>query len=75
MPADFTYEIVKTLGVVPSGGSMALELNLIKWGKHKPMLDLRKWNDTHTSMGKGFTLSQTELKGLCNMLNNLDDEI
>ena len=71
MAGNFTFEIVETLGVVPSGGSMALELNRVKWGNRKAVLDLRKWDDTHTSMGKGFTLTEAELEGLRDMLNSL----
>lgn len=74
MASNFSYEIVETLGVVPSGGSMCLELNLVKWGKRPPVLDLRKWDDTHTSMSKGFTLTKAELEGLRDMLNSLEDE-
>ena len=72
--AEFKFEIVENLGTVPSGGSLALELNIVKWGNHKGVLDLRKWDDTHTMMGKGFTLSEAELRGLRDMLNNLFDE-
>ena len=74
MAGNFTFEIVETLGVVPSGGSMCLELNLVKWGNRKPVLDLRKWDDTHTSMSKGFTLTKAEVEGLRDMLNSLEGD-
>ena len=72
--ANFSFEIVETLGVAPAGGSMALELNLVKWGNRKAVLDLRKWDDTHTTMGKGFTLSRAELESLRDMLNRVFEE-
>lgn len=71
---NFKFEIMENLGAVPSGGSMALELNIIKWGNRNGVLDLRKWDDTHTIMGKGFTLSEAELRGLRDMLNQLFEE-
>ena len=72
--AEFKYEIVETLGVVDTDTPMRIELNLVKWGNRKPVLDLRKWNEDHTSMGKGFTLTKDEINGLCEMLNSLRDE-
>jgi len=72
--AEFKYEIVENLGTVDCGGSMNLELNLIKWGNRKPTLDLRKWNEDHTSMSKGFSLTKEEVDGLREMLDNLTNE-
>ena len=74
MSANFSFEIFETLGTVPSNGSMALELNLVKWGKRSPVLDLRKWDDTHTTMSNGFTLTKAELEGLRDMLNSLKED-
>ncbi len=71
---NFDFEIVENLGAVDCGGSMTLELNLVRWGKRKPVLDMRKWNEDHTSMSKGFTLSKAEVDGLRDMLNQLAEE-
>lgn len=72
--AEFKYEIVENLGTVNVGGSMCLELNLVKWGNRKPVLDLRKWNEDHSSMSKGFTLTKAEIDGLREMLNELGED-
>ena len=74
MAGNFTFEIVETFGCVPTTGAMAIELNLVKWGKRPPVLDLRRWDDTHTNMGKGFTLSKAEVEGLRDMLNSLEED-
>lgn len=72
--ADFKYEIVENLGTVDTDTSMRLELNLIKWGNRKPVLDLRKWNEDHSSMSKGFTLTKDEVEALRDMLNALGED-
>lgn len=69
--AEFKFEIVENLGAVDVGGTMCLELNLVKWGKRNAVLDLRKWNEDHTMMSKGFTLTKAEVEGLRDMLNEL----
>ena len=73
MADDFSYEIVKNLGVVAEGkGGWNLELNLVSWGGRPAKYDLRSWAPDHQKMGKGSTLSSDELKALKNLLNNID---
>ncbi len=72
--ADFKYEIVENLGTVDTDTSMRIELNLVKWGNRKPVLDLRKWNEDHSSMSKGFTLTKDEVEALRDMLNALGED-
>ena len=72
--ADFKYEIVENLGTVDTDTAMRLELNLVKWGNRKPILDLRKWNEDHSSMSKGFTLTKDEVEALRDMLNALGED-
>ncbi len=75
MADDFSYEIVKNLGVVAEGkGGWNLELNLVSWGGRPAKYDLRSWAPDHQKMGKGSTLSSDELKALKNLLNNIDIE-
>lgn len=72
--ADFKYEIVENLGTVDTDTAMRLELNLVKWGNRKPVLDLRKWSEDHSSMSKGFTLTKDEVEALRDMLNALGED-
>lgn len=62
---DFSFEIldhIKVLSTNEKGWSK--ELNLIKWGDNAPKYDIRDWNEDHTKMGKGITLTKDEVKAL-----------
>ena len=73
MADDFSFEIVKSLGVVGEGkGGWNLELNMVSWGGRPPKYDLRSWSPDHQKMGKGSTFTAEELAALRNLLNTLD---
>lgn len=75
MADDFSYEIVKNIGVVAEGkGGWNLELNLVSWGGRPAKYDLRSWAPDHQKMGKGITLSTDELKALKALLANTEIE-
>lgn len=75
MADDFSYEIVKPLGVVAEGkGGWNLELNLVSWGGRPAKYDLRSWSPDHQKMGKGLTMSADELKALHNLLGTISIE-
>lgn len=61
---DFSYTIVSHLATLSQRGAWALELNLISWGGRPATFDLRKWNEDHTKMSKGITLTKQELDAL-----------
>lgn len=67
----FDYEIVENLFRIPRGDSMALELNIIAWGRYAPKLDLRLWRREggQDIPGKGFTLSLEEAETVANVLS------
>jgi hypothetical protein len=59
--ADLKYEIKESLGVLSEGAKgWKKELNLISWNDREPKYDIREWEDAHTKMGKGVTLSKEE---------------
>lgn len=69
MADDFTFEIVKKIGVVSEGkGGWKLELNLVSWGGRPAKYDLRSWSDDHSKMGKGVTMTKDDLTGLKTLL-------
>jgi len=71
--AEIEYEVVQKIGVLStSGKGWAKELNLISWNKRDPKYDLRDWSPDGQTMGKGVTLTRTELLALRDLLNNLD---
>ena len=62
---DFSYEIVKHIGVISEGsGGWARELNLISWNGKEPKYDIRDWGPEHVKMGKGITLSVKDIEAL-----------
>ncbi len=71
--ADIKYEIQETVGVLSeSAKGWQKELNLISWNGREPKYDIRDWAPEHEKMGKGVTLSKEELKGLRDILNDMD---
>lgn len=71
--ADFSYEIIKHIGVVSEGsGGWTKELNLISWGGNKPKYDIRDWGPDHEKMGKGITLSEKDVAALRELFAQLE---
>jgi len=63
--ANIKYEVkqvISTMSVNSKGWKK--QLNLVSWNDAEPKFDIRTWDDTHTKMGKGITLSENELKEL-----------
>lgn len=53
------------------------QLNKVKWGNNSPILDIRQWHypegsDIPDRMGKGITLSRTEMTKLYEFLKTYD---
>lgn len=61
---DFSYKIIRNITTISQRGNWALELNLISWDGRPATFDLRKWNDDHTKMSKGISLTRDEVKAL-----------
>ena len=61
---DFSYSIVSHIATLSQRGTWALELNLISWAGRPATFDLRKWNEDHTKMSKGISLTRDEVKAL-----------
>ena len=75
MADDFSFEIVKNIGIVSEGkGGWNLELNLVSWSGRPAKSDLRSWSPDHQKMGKGSTFSKEELTALKNLLNSVNLE-
>lgn len=62
--ADIKFEIEEKIAVLSNRGSWYLELNRVSWNGASAKFDIRTWNDTHTRMGKGITLTDEEAKAL-----------
>ena len=71
--ANFSYEIVKHIGVISAGtGGWTKELNLISWNGKDPKYDIRDWAPDKEKMGKGVTLTAEDAKSLLELLQGLD---
>lgn len=71
--AEVKFEIEKELGSISeSAKGWIKELNLISWNGKEAKYDLRDWAPGHEKMGKGITLSVSELKKLKELLNKID---
>lgn len=63
--AEITFEIKKSFGVLShSKSGWTKELNLVSWNNGEPKYDIRDWDEQHSKMGKGITLSRDELLSL-----------
>ncbi|KOS68951.1 seryl-tRNA synthetase [Lysinibacillus contaminans] len=72
--AEIKYEIIETLAVLSeSSKGWKKELNLISWNEREPKYDLREWSEDHTKMGKGVTLTLSELQILKESLSKIPD--
>ena len=56
-----------------------MELNRISWHGNDPKYDIRDWSENHKKMGKGITLSESELRKLKQLIDSeiemLDKEL
>ncbi len=72
--SDIKYEIVEEIAVLSESSSgWKRELNLVSWNGREPKYDLRDWDATHSRMGKGITLSKTEMASLKEILEKIEE--
>ena len=69
--ADIKYEIKETLIRFPGEG-FHKELNLISWNEREPVYDLRGWNEDHSKMTKGVTLTEDDILFLQATLKDME---
>lgn len=66
---ELKYEIINQIGVISTSASgWNTELNRVSWNGAEPKYDLRSWSPDHSKMGKGITLSESELTVLADLL-------
>lgn len=68
------FEIKETLAVLSDrrSGGWQKELNLVSWYGKEPVYDLREWNEDHSRMSKGITLTKDELSILREKLQEVE---
>ena len=58
---ELKFEIVRKLGALSDNGrAWRKELNLVSWDEREPKLDIREWNEDHSRMGRGVTMTREE---------------
>ena len=69
MQKEFKFEILAELGVISeSNKGWRKELDVVSFNGNAPKYDLREWAPNHEKMGKGITLTETELEALKKIL-------
>ena len=51
---------------------MEKEIKLISWNGKEPKYDIREWSPDGDKMGKGVTLSKSEMRELKKLLDDMD---
>ena len=70
---EIKFEIVEHIGVLSeTAKGWKTELNIVSWDGRDPKYDLRSWSENHEKMGKGITLSKSELANLKEILKDRD---
>ena len=70
--SELKYEIYKQIGTISqSNNGWTKELNYISWNNREPVYDLRTWNEDHTKMGKGVTITANEMAALKDLLETM----
>ena len=66
---DVTFEITRKCGIIGTEkGGWTRELNVVTWNGGEPKFDVRSWNEDHTRMTRGITLSYEEALNLATAL-------
>jgi len=72
MAKEFTFEIVKNLGVLSeSTKGWKKELNIVSWNGGRPKYDIRDWSPEHDKMGKGITMNEEEIQLLKDFIKDI----
>lgn len=62
---EISFEITERIGVIDkSNTGWSLEINKISWNGGQPKYDLRNWNENHTRMTRGITLTEKQMEKL-----------
>ena len=67
---DIGYEIQRHIGIVreQTDAGWTKELNIVSWNGAIGKYDIREWDNTHTRMSRGITLTSAEAENLYQIL-------
>ena len=70
---EITFKIEKNYGVLSTSKSgWTKEVNKISWNGTTAKWDIRDWSPDHSKMGKGVTLTDTEMEVLIKAVGTKD---
>lgn len=73
--AEFKFDIVEQLGVLSENAKgWRKELNYVSFNEREAKLDIREWNEDHSRMSKGITLTEEEGRILLELLKEEFDK-
>lgn len=58
---EFGYKILERIVILGTRGGWTKELNFIRWNNKSEVYDIREWNEDHTRMTIGVTMTSEEL--------------
>lgn len=67
---EIKFEVIEDYGTIAEKGGYELKLQKISWNDRDAKFDIRPWKDD--KCGKGITLTDDEMKGLFDLLVDLD---
>lgn len=67
---EIKMDIIEDYGVISEKNGYELRLRKISWNNRDAKFDIRPWKDD--KCGKGITLTDDEMKGLFDLLVDLD---
>lgn len=66
---EIKFEIKEKIAVINQNQSgWKKELNIVSWNDGAAKYDIREWNEEHTHMSRGLTLTENEMKNLVKAL-------
>ncbi len=72
MQTEFKFEIVRKIGVLSTkrvnGETRNKELCVVSWNGREPRFDVREWDESHTHMSRGVTLTGDEIRTLYQLI-------
>lgn len=74
--SEMEFEIKQHFGVIGLGtNGWKKEINFVSWNGREAKIDIRDWNEDHTKMGKGLTLTGQELKNFKALLDGRTQDV
>ena len=65
---EITFEIEKHIGTINAvRDGWSKEVNLVSWNGNKAKVDIRDWDEEHTMMSRGITLTHEQMDRLCDL--------